>query len=215
MKKQDILIADDHDLVLQGFIFMVKSFPFVESVHGVNDGKAVLKYLNNHRPDLILMDLDMPEMDGIETSRNVIKKYPDVKIIVLSGFKNDELIYDAIELGISGYLLKDTKPGELKQAIRDVMSKGFYYNDTVVNIMRRGIIRDSNKPRFFSHKELTEREKQILKLLCQEKTTKEIADEVYLSDRTVEKIRKNLANKLEVKGTVGLVKFAIKNGYDI
>jgi DNA-binding NarL/FixJ family response regulator len=81
--------------------------------------------------------------------------------------------------------------------------------------MRRGIIKDSKKPRLFPRQELTEREKQILRLLCQEKTTKEIADEVFLSDRTIEKIRKNMANKLEVKGTVGLVKFAIKNGYDI
>lgn len=215
MKKLDILIADDHDLVLQGFIFMVKSFSIVGSVIGVNNGKGVLKHLKNHRPDLIITDLNMPEMDGIEMSRYVLNKYPDIKIIVLSGFNEDKMIYDAIEMGINGYLLKDTQPEELMRAIQDVMSKGFYYNETVVNIMRKGIIKDSKNPGFQPRQELTEREKQILKLLCQEKTTKEIADEVYLSDRTIEKIRKNLATKLEVKGTVGLVKFAIKNGYDI
>jgi len=215
MNKLDILIADDHDLVLQGFIFMVKSFPIAGSVIGVNNGKGVLKHLKNHHPDLIITDLNMPEMDGIETSRYVLNKYPDIKIIVLSGFNDDKMIYDAIEMGINGYLLKDTQPEELKRAIQAVMSKGFYYNETVVNIMRKGIIKDSTKPGFQPRQELTEREKQILKLLCQEKTTKEIADKVYLSDRTIEKIRKNLATKLEVKGTVGLVKFAIKNGYDI
>jgi DNA-binding NarL/FixJ family response regulator len=215
MKKLDILIADDHDLVLQGFIFMVKSFPFVGSAIGVNNGKGVLKHLKNHHPDILITDLNMPEMDGIETSQYVLNKYPDIKIIVLSGFNDDNMIYDAIEMGINGYLLKDTKPEELKQAIHDVMAKGFYYNESVVNIMRKGIIKDSTKPGFQPLQELTEREKQILKLLCQEKTTKEIADEVFLSDRTIEKIRKNLANKLEVKGTVGLVKYAIKNGLDI
>lgn len=215
MKKLDILIADDHDLVLQGFIFMVKSFPFVSSVIGVNNGKAVLKHVRNHQPDLILTDLNMPEMDGIETSQHVLKRYPGIKIIVLSGFNDDKIIYDAIEMGINGYLLKDTQPEELKRAIQDVMTKGFYYNETVVNIMRKGIIRESKKPGFQPQQKLTEREKQVLKLLCQEKTTKEMANEVYLSDRTIEKIRKNLADKLEVKGTVGLVKYAIKNGYDI
>ena len=215
MKNIDVLIADDHDLVLQGFIFVVKSFPFVQSVTGVANGKEVLGHLKIHHPDLILTDLNMPEMDGIDLSRNILHKYPDTKIIILSGFNDEELIYDAIELGVHGYVLKDSKPEELKMAIEDVFRKGFYYNDTVVEVMRKGIIRDTKKPRFFPKHELTEREKHILKLLCQEKTTKEIAEEIFLSARTVEKIRKNLADKLEVKGTVGLVKFAIKNGYDL
>ena len=215
MKKLDILIADDHSLVLEGLQFMVKSFPFVESVTGVHNGKEVLDHLRNHRPDMILMDLNMPVMDGIDTSEVVLNEYPDIKIIVLSGFNEDEMIYHAIELGVHGYLLKDAEPDELRRSIQDVMTRGFYYSETVVRIMRKGIINDSKKPKFFPSQSLTEREKRMLKLLCQEKTNKEIAEEVFLSDRTVEKIRKNLATKLKVKGTVGLVKFAIKNGYDL
>lgn len=215
MKKIDVLIADDHDLVLQGFIFMLRSFPFVQSVEGVNNGRAVLDYLEGKKPDLILMDLNMPELDGISTSELLLLKYPDIRIIILSGFNDDQVIYQAIELGVHGYLLKDTTPDELKKAIQKVITEGFYYNDAVVRIMRKGIIQDSRKTEANSNHNLSDREIQILKLLCHEKTTKEIASEVFLSDRTIEKIRKQLAHKLEVKGTAGLIRFAVKNGYDL
>ena len=215
INKINILVADDHDLVLKGFLLMLKTFSFVDSVHGVSNGKEVIERIKNHKPDLILMDLDMPVKDGIDTSEIVLKKYPDVKIIILSGLNDDEVIFHAIELGVHGYILKDANIEELKNAIESVLSTGFYYTNTVVNIMRKGIIRDSGKPNIQLKYELTVREKQILKMLCHEKTTKEIAAEIFLSDRTIEKIRKNLAHKLSVKGTAGLVRFAVKNGYDL
>jgi DNA-binding NarL/FixJ family response regulator len=215
MQNIDILVADDHDLVRQGFLMMVKSFPFVQSVAGVGNGKEVINHLKSHRPHLILMDMEMPEMDGIETSEKVLERYPDVRIMIVSGFDNEEMIFRAIELGVHGYLLKDAKPEDLKRGIQNVMAKGFHYNDTVVRIMRTGIVHGSTHQKLHPKKELTERDRQLLRLICQEKTTKEIAEDLFLSDRTVEKIRKSLAGKLDVKGTVGLVKFAIKNGYDL
>ena len=215
MRNIDVLIADDHDLVRQGFILMLKSYPFVESVEGVENGKEVLNYLRNHRPDLILMDMEMPEMDGIDTSEKVLAKYPDIKIMIVSGYDNEEMIYQAIELGVHGYVLKDTKPEELKSAIGDVMTKGFFYNDSVVRIMRSGIVSGSNRQGLHPKKDLTDRDKQMLKLICREKTNKEIAEDLFISARTAEKARKSLADKLNVKGTVGLVKFAIRNGYDL
>lgn len=215
MKRIDILIADDHDLVLEGLLVVVKSFPFVEGVIGVKNGQEVLDHLKLHKPDLVLMDLDMPVMDGLDATEVILKKYPDVSIIILSGFTEDKIIYHMIEMGVHGYKLKNSKPEELKEAIERVITGGYFYDEMVVDVMRKGIVNNSGRPNFHPKNELTIREKQLLKLICQEKTTKEIAEGIYLSDRTVEKIRASLAVKLNVKGTVGLVKFAIKNGYDL
>lgn len=215
MKQIDILIADDHDLVLEGLLVVVKSFPFVQSVIGVKNGQMVLDHLKLHRPNLILMDLNMPVMDGMDATEVILKKYPDVSIIVLSGYNDDKIIYHMIEMGVHGYMLKNSKTEELKEAVEAVIMKGYFYNEAVVDVMRKGIINSSKRPNFFPKNEITSREKQLLKMICQEKTAKEIAEGLYLSDRTVEKIRASLATKLKVKGTVGLVKYAVKNGYDL
>ena len=161
------------------------------------------------------MDLDMPVMDGIDTSAEVLKKYPEVRILVLSGYSEDKYIYHLIEMGVHGYLTKNATPQELEKAIDDIFSSGFHYNDVMVQAMRKGIIKKSDKPSFRPKTELTGREKQVLKMICEEKTTHQIAEVIYLSERTVEKIRAALAAKLDVKGTAGLVRYAVQNGLDI
>lgn len=210
-----IIVADDHTLVREGLIKVIEKNKRVTEVKGVSDGKEVLALLKTFVCDLILMDLDMPVMDGFDTSAEVLRKYPDVRILVLSGYSEDKYIYHLIEMGVHGYLPKNATSQELEKAIDDIFSSGFHYNDVMVNAMRKGIILKSDKPSFRPKKEITAREKQVLKMICEEKTTHKIAEVIYLSERTVEKIRAALAAKLDVKGTAGLVRYAVQNGLDI
>jgi len=210
-----IIVADDHTLVREGLIKVMEKNQRVTEVKGASDGKEVLALLKTFACDLILMDLDMPVMDGFDTSAEVLKKYPDVKILALSGYSEDKYIYHLIEMGVHGYLPKNATSGELSAAIDDIFSSGFHYNDVMVKAMRRGIIRKSGKPSFRPKTDLTAREKQVLKMICEEKTTHQIAEAIYLGERTVEKVRAALAAKLDVKGTAGLVRYAVQNGLDI
>ncbi len=215
IREINLIIADDHQLLRDGLVKLLgKSFPD-STITGAANGKEVLSLLKDTSCDLLLLDLDMPEMDGFDTSIEVLKKYPDTRILIMSGFDDEKYIYHLIEIGVHGFITKTASPRELEEAINDIHSKGFYYNDSMVKIMRTGIIHKSTKPVFRQIVELTQREKDILKQITLEKTTKQIADKVYLSERTVEKIRANMAKKLDVKGTAGLVRYAVKNGLDI
>ena len=215
IREFNIIIADDHQLLREGLIKLIgKAFPD-SIIKGAANGKEVLSLLKSSPCDLLLMDLDMPEMDGFDTSIEVLKRYPDTRILIISGYSNEKHIYYLVEIGVHGFINKNASPQELEEAINDILSKGFHYNEAMVQIMRNGIIQKSSKPTFRLKKELNQREKEVLKQICMEKTTKQIADTIYLSERTVEKIRTNLAAKLEVKGTAGLVRYAVKNGLDI
>lgn len=210
-----IIVADDHHLVREGILNVVKRMGNVKDVHGAANGKEALELLKKNPCDLILMDLDMPEMDGFDTSTEVLKKYPNTKILVLSAHDDENVIYHLVEMRVHGFVPKNSTPDELVEAINNVIQKGFHFDDMAIVAMRKGIIRKSEKPIFTPKVDITEREKNILKLMCAEKTTREIADEIALSERTVEKIRAALASKLDVKGTAGLVRYAVQNGLDM
>ncbi len=214
-KKLNILVADDHNLVREGFMRLIeKSYP--ESfVVGVSNGKEALQELAKESFDILIMDLDMPELDGFDASSEALHKFPETRILIISGYSDEKYIYHLVELGVHGFLQKSATPEEFINAIEQIVTSGMHYNDEMVRAMRNGIIKNSTKPNFRMKSELTQREKDVLKQICIEKTTKQIADSVYLSERTVEKIRATLAAKLEVKGTAGLVRYAVKNGLDI
>ena len=213
MRKIDVLIADDHQLIREALTLHVSSLPYVKRVRQATNGKEVISLSKSEVPDVVLMDIQMPEMDGIECSSLLIRNYPDIKIVALTAIENPKAIINMLELGVQGYCLKNMDLDELDRAIVSVVEKDFYQNKLVVNVMRHEIL--SNKYEVSPQYRVTERERKILRLTCEEHTSREIADEVFLSARTVEKIRTDLAKKLGVKGIIGLVRFAIKNGYDI
>jgi DNA-binding NarL/FixJ family response regulator len=215
MQKIRVIVVEDKMLVRKGIVSILKEFPRIGEVRDVGDGKELLQMLGVWQPDVILMDLEMPEMDGMEATRQVILKFPDIKVIGLSFHEEEKYILYMIELGAHGYLLKDCDPEELEKAIYAVMDKDFYINELIARVMRNRIAHNPVKPKFFTTTEITEREKDLLKYLCREKSSKEIADLLSLSYRTVEKMRSSLIVKLGVKGTVGLVKYAIEFGYDL
>lgn len=210
-KPINLIVADDHKLFRKGIILMLHSDKDVQEIWEASNGIEVIKLLETKRPDVILMDIRMPIKDGIETSEYVLKKYPDIKILILSMHNEDEYIYRLMEIGVHGYLLKDTDPSEVIEAIKAVIENDFYYNQYVFDVLRKKAISDYKSVLIADQEvQLDQKEKDILEMICEEHTNKIIGDKLKISQRTVENIRGNLMRKLRVHNTVGLVKFAIQ-----
>ena len=215
MRNIKVLIADDHNLVREALADYMERLPYVKEVRQAINGKEVLKMVKSKVPDLVLMDIMMPEMDGVECSEILLRRYPDIKIIALTAIENPRAIVKMIELGVQGYCLKNMDLEELEKAVVSVIENDFYQNPLIVTIMRNEIISHKHYDNVLTNYTINERDKRIIKLICEEKTTSEIAETICLSPRTVEKIRNDLAKKLGVRGVVGLVRFGIQNGYDL
>ncbi|HCX22572.1 MAG: DNA-binding response regulator [Flammeovirgaceae bacterium] len=207
-----VLIADDHTLFRKGMSMMVKTFPGVVSVHDVENGQKALDYLGENPVDILLLDLEMPVLDGWETSRKVVNNFPDTYIIMISMHDSLKLISDLIEIGVHSYLLKSAEPEEVQKAMISVINNDFYYNQLVARALHQKVrLGNSDKLLEDDKNQLTKREIEILELICQELTMKEIGEKLFISEQTIHTHRKNLMKKTEAKNAVGLVKFAIQN----
>ncbi len=213
MAKIKLMIADDHVLFRRGMASIIKEFDGISLIGEANNGVELLEIVKKRQPQVILMDLKMPEMDGIEATKHIHFKYPEIKIIVLSMFSDDKFILHLIESGASGYLLKNAEPDEVEDAIYAVLDNGFYFNEFVSKAMLTGLInRNKIKPNFNTDINLTDRETEVLRMICEELTNVEIAKKLYLSARTIEGYRNSLLSKIGAKNTVGLVMYAVKSG---
>ena len=210
-----IAITDDQQLFRQGLASLVTSVPGFELVLEADNGIDCLEKLPklNALPDIILSDMEMPGMDGIELNAELHNKYPEIKVIVLSVHANERLIARMIEAGASGYLIKNCDREELITAIKTVMLSGHYINTQVLQAIQHSAGKKNKDLKNVSHIpiDLTEREKEILILICKEKSNAGIAEELFISVRTVEGHRNNLLLKTGCKNTAGLVVFAFKN----
>ncbi len=204
-----LIIADDHQVFLDGIIELISKEDHIEVMGQANTGKQVLELLQTNTPDIILMDINMPEMDGIETTQMVKQKYPELKIIMLTMHETHQYIRKLLETGVDGYLLKTTSKNELIEAIKTVMDGKNYYGKAVQDTFMNSF--NSNK--VVSDIKLTRREKEILELICEELSTNEIAEKLFISAYTVETHRKNLLSKTGSKNVAGLVKFAMLNKF--
>lgn len=208
-----VAIADDHKLFREGLRFLIDQMDDLEVVFEASNGRELLDTIGQHTPDILLLDLDMPEVDGLEALKELRPKMPDLGIIILTMHSDSKMVAYLMELGANSYLLKDTSPEEFQKAIHSVMGEGFYFNQMVSKAMLGGLKGQAKKKPTLSHHEaLTSREQEVLELICQEFTAKEIADKLFISHRTVEGHRKNLIEKLGVKNTAGLIVKAIKEG---
>jgi two-component system invasion response regulator UvrY len=203
-----IAVVDDHHLFRSGLINLVGSFgEDYKVIMQANNGKEFIVGLeNNPLPDIVLMDLNMPVMDGFETSALMQKKFPQVKVLVITMVEDEKMMIRMLKLGIKGYLSKDVEPEELKKALDITSTKGFYYTDHVTGKLISAMHENAD-----TSKNLNEREQKFLELACSEYTYKEIADQMHLSIKTIDGYRNNLFEKLEVKSRVGLVLYALKN----
>ena len=216
MAKSKITVAlvDDHILLRNGLANLVRGFDNYDVVFEANNGKHFMDQLKNaDTPDLVLMDINMPEMDGYETAQWLKRNYPDVKVLALSMYDNENAIIRMLKNGARGYILKDTDPKEFKTALDDLVRKGFYYSELVTGKLIHAVNNlDEPEQNLKNLINLSEREIDFLKMACSEMTYKEIADKMFLSPRTVDGYRDALFEKLNVKTRVGLVMYAIKNG---
>ncbi|SCY44954.1 response regulator transcription factor [Flavobacterium anhuiense] len=206
--KRKIIIVDDHLLFSQSLELLIKSFGDYEVIERFENGKVFIDYLeenNSTEIDLILLDVNMPVLDGLSTMQWLKDNRPDLKVIALSVNDDEEIIIKMITNGAKGYLLKDTSPEIFKEAIECVIEKGFYFTELVSGMLINKVNSDNKKIC------LKEKEIVFIKHACTEMTYKEIASEMCLSPKTIDGYRESLFDKLEIKTRIGLVLYAIKH----
>ncbi|WP_430413149.1 response regulator [Kordia sp.] len=206
-------LADDHLLFREGIKAMLQDEKNIEIILEASNGSDFLKVLRNSivKPEVILLDIRMPIMDGYETAKILLEEYPNIKIIVLTMHEEERHIIRMIELGVNGYLMKNASPEEVIDCIRCVIEYDYYFNNKITNIMRKVMMYKGKQNADYPIFDLTERETEVLELICKEFTAKEIGEKLFISFRTVEGHRKKLLAKLNVRNTAGLVVLAIKN----
>ncbi|HEX7529535.1 MAG TPA: response regulator transcription factor [Pyrinomonadaceae bacterium] len=206
-----ILLADDHKLVRAGIRSLLERLPDIEVVAEASDGREALRLIEEHRPQIVLMDIAMPELNGLEATRRVAKTFPDVSVIILSIYSDEEHVYQALLAGASGYLLKGAAIEELELAIRAVAQNETYLSPPVSEpVIMEYVRRTGGDPR--SAKKLSPRQTEILQLIAEGKSMKQIALGLSISVKTVESHRAALMNRIGIKDIAGLVRYAVKIG---
>jgi len=211
-KEKKILIVDDHLLFASSLEKLIHTFDGFKVLYKACNGADLQEYFeqNNDKPDVILLDVNMPVMDGFETVLWLKKNHPDIRVLILTMEDDEDKMIKMIRGGANGYLLKDIEPKILKTAINEVIDKGFYYTEKINEILL-DVIQGKGKPNQKSL--LKDNEIIFIRLACSEKTYKEIADEMCLSPKTIDGYRQELFTKLNIKNRVGLVLYAIKNNF--
>jgi DNA-binding NarL/FixJ family response regulator len=210
--KTKIIIVDDHKIFRDGLIMLLNNFDFVSVVGQAANGEEFLELIENVTPDIVLMDINMPIMNGIEASKQALKKYPEIKIIALTSFADDEYIEQMISAGVEGYMLKRSDIEDFEKAILKVAGGGSYFSSEIIKVISRSLSKEKEqKSSEQILTKLTSREKQILQLICKGLNNEQIADLIYLSPKTVEKHKSSLFQKTETFNTVNLVIYAFKN----
>jgi len=209
-----LIVADDHQIFLDGLCSLLESEESFEIVGKALNGKEVLKILDKQEADVAILDINMPEMDGLETTKAIHEKWPDMKVLILTMHREKDYITSILEAGATGYLLKNTGQKELIDAIKRVAQGSTYYGTDVI-----ATIMDSFNP----HKTpppttvaadvpLTKRELELIQLISEEYTMTEIAEKLFISENTVKSHRKNILHKLNLRNTAGLIKYAVQHG---
>ncbi|WP_029037887.1 response regulator [Salinimicrobium xinjiangense] len=213
MEKIKIILADDHQMFLDGLSSLLSQLKEVQVLAAVKSGSEVLEKLKELSPDLVIVDLNMPVLNGIETTKAIKSKYPEIKILGLTMENDLDSVTAMLEAGASGYILKNTGKAELEMAIMQVMKGDPYLSQSISTQLAQNLLQN-----FQQRKEqeneldvLTERELEILKLIAHENSNTDIADVLFISPKTVETHRKNLMRKIGVKNSLGVYKFALKH----
>ncbi|MBF4473211.1 response regulator transcription factor [Flavobacterium sp. HJJ] len=208
-----IILVDDEVLFRKGISFLLSGEKNIEVLFEASNGLELMDFLKsgNPKPDIIIMDLKMPLLNGIEATKIIRKDFPDIKIIALTSYDSKSFIANMVDVGAVSYLVKNSTPQELFATINEVAGKGFYYSDYVMNIIQKDIISNKKSKCSFDTNFITSRELEVLQLICKQKSTVEIGEKLFISPRTVEGHRNNLLLKTESKNIAGLVVFAIQH----
>jgi len=209
-KKIQVAVADDHVLLRKALAKLINSFDGFAVLFEADNGKDVKAKLGQHQiPDILLLDVNMPDIDGFQTAKWVYERYPQIKILALSMYSDETTIIKMLRNGAKGFVLKNADPEKLKEALESIMHKDFYLSDfiseKILSSLHKNIDIEKDPPK------LNPKEKEFLKWICTDLTYKDIAEKMFVSHRTVDDYRINLFEKLNVKSRVGLVIYAIKN----
>lgn len=217
MPKTRILIADDHDVVRRGLRALLHSFPDFTVIAEASDGEEAVRLARERKPDVILMDISMPHLDGIEATTRIMQQQPDARVVILSVHEDEEYVQRILKAGARGFVLKNASRKEIAQAIRSALSGERFFSPGISRLIVDGFIKRSASPsppqsEGQVDQRLTKRETEILGYIARGLTNKQIADRLYLSFRTVNTHRTNIMQKLDIHETAGLVRHAISLG---
>ena len=216
MSKIRVLVADDHHIVRQGLISLLSLSSEVEVTGEAADGRSAVEKAMETKPDIVLMDISMPVLNGLEATRRIRLQAPLVKVLVLSAHDNEAYVLESVRSGASGYLLKNTSAEDLHAAIKAVHSGQAFFSPGVSKILADDYLKRVRDPSLAPdasvRPRLTQREREILQLIAEGKSHKKIAELLHISERTVDTHRNNIIQKLDIHDTAGLVTYAIKNG---
>ena len=199
-----VIIADDHALLREGFNSMIKKFKEIQLVGEAADGEELVRLTQRLKPDVVITDVQMPNMDGIQATKKIKAEFPEISVIALSIFDEAPLVLDMLNAGALGYLLKSADKNEIVFAIKAAYNKEAYFSKEITEILTRKLKAHSPKP-------LSKTEIEIIKLICKQYCSKQIADELFLDKSTIDWYRKALLEKLNVQNTAGIVMYAAKN----
>jgi len=207
-----IILADDHQIVRQGLRTLLAAEPDMEVVAEADNGRAVIKLAQELRPQVVIMDITMPDLNGIEATRQILAESPGIKVIALSMHSDSLFVLNMLRAGASGYLLKDCALEELVKAIRTVVSNKTYLSPGISDIVIKDFVSGRAATDSSAFSVLTVREREVLQLMAEGKNTNQIADSLCISIKTVEAHRKQMMNKLEMHSVAELTKYAIRQG---
>jgi len=208
MNKLKVYIADDHTFVRKGMIRLLNTFHRIGDIKEAANGKELIDLINDSPADVVILDLEMPGMNGFETAKYLLDHQPLVKILILTMHTEEVFILNLMELGVHGFLNKNAEPSEVEEALYAVYDKDFYRNEIVNQALRNGIKRSPHT----TTSKLSPRELEILLLICQELSPSEISGRLQISEKTFFNHRTNILSKVGVRGNVGLVKYAYQHG---
>ena len=209
MKRSKIVLADDHQFLLEGILSILKEEPDLEIAATVNNGIDLMEAVAQHKPQLAILDLNMPGYDGLKCLQKIKANFSETKVLVLTNYMQPELVEEVRKMKAEGYLIKNSSAAALKEAVQTILSGGTSYPaaDELKSTPDDSYFFDE----FLKKYQLTKREVQIIRMVCQEKSTKQIATELYLSELTINTHRRNIFRKLELNNVAGLMNFARQN----
>jgi DNA-binding NarL/FixJ family response regulator len=207
-----VIIADDHQIMRQGLKILLEKESDMEVVGEAADGRSTVTLARDLSPDIVVMDINMPEMNGIEAAHRILSELPDVKVIALSMYSDSRFVVDMLKVGAQGYLLKDCAFEELVQAIRLVMAQKTYLSPEIAEIVVKGYVNLDSRASQSVLSALTPRERQVLQMITEGKRSSQIADLLQISVKTVDTHRQQIMNKLKTHSVAELTKYAIREG---
>ena len=214
MPKAKILLVEDHAVLRQGLKALFAEEPDIEIVGEANDGREALRRVSELRPDVVLMDISMPDLNGIEATRQIRRSYPEVKVVVLSMHVNEEYVFQMLQIGAVGYVLKQSDSAELLIAIRAALSGGSFLSPPISRVIIDDYVRRAKARGQDSDLDLlTPREREVLQLLAEGRSNQKIAQQLGISVKTVERHRSNMMNKLSISNKTELIKYALRKGW--